>query len=175
MGRCRVLPWLLALIVLALVAWWLVRRFAARGSQGDDSLVQLREEAEEVLDVLDGGGSADDATTRVQAPPAPVPDSQASEDETVVMEPPEADDTVLMEPDATDEATVQQPAPAARPAAREGDEDDLDTDDPEIKLDLARAYLSMGDREASRAMLEEVIAVGDESQVAEARAMMEEL
>ena len=32
----------------------------------------------------------------------------------------------------------------------------------------ARAYLSMGDREASRVMLEEVIAVGDESQVAPA-------
>jgi len=33
-------------------------------------------------------------------------------------------------------------------------------DDPEIKLDLARAYLSLGDKEASKSMLDEVIKSG---------------
>jgi pilus assembly protein FimV len=48
-------------------------------------------------------------------------------------------------------------------------------DDPEIKLDLARAYLSLGDKEASKSMLDEVIKSGNEAQKAEARQMLEEL
>jgi pilus assembly protein FimV len=51
----------------------------------------------------------------------------------------------------------------------------IEEDDPEIKLDLARAYLSLGDKEASRSMLDEVIKTGNEAQVAEARQMMDEL
>jgi len=46
--------------------------------------------------------------------------------------------------------------------------------DPEIKLDLARAYISLGDKEAAQSMLDEVILGGNESQIAEARQMMEE-
>ena len=57
----------------------------------------------------------------------------------------------------------------------EDDEDDSELDDPEIKLDLARAYLSLGDKEASRSMLEEVLKSGNETQREEARQMMEEL
>ena len=33
---------------------------------------------------------------------------------------------------------------------------DEESSDPEIQLDLARAYISMGDREAARVILEEV-------------------
>jgi pilus assembly protein FimV len=52
---------------------------------------------------------------------------------------------------------------------------ELDSDDPEVKLDLARAYISMGDPDAARAMLEEVIENGDDEQVAEAQEMMREI
>ena len=52
---------------------------------------------------------------------------------------------------------------------------ELDTSDPETRLDLARAYISMGDEEAARSMLEGVLESGDEGQVQEARAMMKEL
>jgi FimV-like protein len=47
--------------------------------------------------------------------------------------------------------------------------------DPEIKLDLARAYISMGDKEAARAILDEVIEHGNEEQQTEARSMKEGL
>lgn len=73
-------------------------------------------------------------------------------------------------------------APEAEPAAvnqRDDDEEaellDEDSEDPEVRLDLARAYISMGDREAARVILAEVIEHGDESQQAEARVMLEEL
>jgi len=55
------------------------------------------------------------------------------------------------------------------------DDDISDEDDPEIKLDLARAYLSLGDKEASKSMLDEVLKNGNEKQKAEARQMMDEL
>jgi len=47
-------------------------------------------------------------------------------------------------------------------------------DDPEIKLDLARAYLSLGDKEAARSMLEDVLKGGNEAQRDEAQQMMDE-
>ena len=56
-----------------------------------------------------------------------------------------------------------------------GDDGDEEASDPELKLDLARAYLSLGDKEAARSMLEEVVKFGDEKQQVEAQQMMEEL
>lgn len=47
--------------------------------------------------------------------------------------------------------------------------------DPELKLDLARAYLSLGDKEAAKSMLDEVLLNGNEEQVAEAEQMLDEL
>ena len=52
---------------------------------------------------------------------------------------------------------------------------ELDQDDPEVKLDLARAYLSVGDSKAAIELLEEVVAEGDIKQAAEARSMMKEI
>ncbi len=57
----------------------------------------------------------------------------------------------------------------------EDEGEDQNKDDPEIKLDLARAYLSLGDKEASKSMLDEVLKSGNEAQIAEARQMLEEL
>ena len=50
---------------------------------------------------------------------------------------------------------------------------DEESSDPEIQLDLARAYISMGDKEAARVILEEVVANGTEDQQEEARKMLE--
>ncbi len=71
-------------------------------------------------------------------------------------------------------------AGAAAPVSRkQQDEDaellDEDSADPEVRLDLARAYISMGDKEAARVILDEVIEHGSEEQQAEARGMLEEL
>lgn len=49
---------------------------------------------------------------------------------------------------------------------------DEDSADPEVRLDLARAYISMGDREAARAILGEVIEHGNNAQQAEAKTML---
>ena len=60
-------------------------------------------------------------------------------------------------------------------AKPEDDDDASDEEDYEIKLDLARAYISLGDKEASRSMLDDVIKHGNDSQVSEARQMLDEL
>ena len=66
--------------------------------------------------------------------------------------------------------------PEAEPVADSDEEGQVqEDDDPEIKLDLARAYLSLGDKEASKAMLDEVLKSGNEVQQEEARQMLEEL
>ena len=55
-------------------------------------------------------------------------------------------------------------------------EDDFPGDDGVgTKLDLAKAYLDMGDPEGARSMLEEVLAEGNDTQKGEARRLMSEL
>ncbi len=50
---------------------------------------------------------------------------------------------------------------------------DEESSDPEIQLDLARAYISMGDKEAARVILDEVVINGSEEQREEAKKMLE--
>ena len=50
---------------------------------------------------------------------------------------------------------------------------DEESSDPEIQLDLARAYISMGDKEAARVILEEVKINGNEFQREEAIKMLD--
>jgi FimV-like protein len=79
-------------------------------------------------------------------------------------------------------AEFEDHAPAGHAAPAPGD-DDEDTrehpvpsfsDDPvDTKLDLARAYLDMGDPEGARAMLEEVISEGSQMQKDEAKRLLE--
>ncbi|MFG8974305.1 motility hub landmark protein FimV [Pseudomonas paraeruginosa] len=58
-------------------------------------------------------------------------------------------------------------------------DDDFDflsgADEAATKLDLARAYIDMGDSEGARDILEEVLAEGNDSQQAEARELLERL
>jgi pilus assembly protein FimV len=63
-------------------------------------------------------------------------------------------------------------------ASGEGDIDLSDLDDVDevsTKLDLARAYLDMGDSEGTRSILEEVVAEGNAEQKAEAEALLAEI
>lgn len=145
----RMTVWLLGLLVLvaALVGWLVSRRGRAESAPAGaaaDSLRDIKSEAEDVLRVL-----ADDT---VQQP--------AAEDDD------EADDTRVM--------AGERKAPAR---VRRADEDaellDEDSSDPEIQLDLARAYISMGDREAARVILDEVVNNGSEGQQEEARKMLD--
>ena len=75
--------------------------------------------------------------------------------------------------DFDDEVALRRAAEedrAAAPMASTFSEDPADT-----KLDLARAYLDMGDRDGARAMLEEVLAEGSPAQKDEAHRLLGEL
>ena len=68
---------------------------------------------------------------------------------------------------------------AANDALVEEEDFDLsslgDVDEVSTKLDLARAYLDMGDREGTRGILEEVLVDGDDEQKQEANDLMAKL
>jgi len=148
--------WLVGLLILAaaMVGWWFSRRrFGAEivSANDDQQLREIKDEAEEVLRVLkdpDEPGAVDQASDEAGRPgsqPAAAPES---------------------------------PAPGPRPPARgEAVVDLLDEEssDPEIQLDLARAYISMGDKEAARVILEEVGSNGNEEQREEAKRMLSRL
>ena len=66
--------------------------------------------------------------------------------------------------------------PAAEPAAATQDEELVfaaDGDEVATKLDLARAYMDMGDEEGARTILDEVIEAGSDTQKQEAQALLE--
>ena len=50
-----------------------------------------------------------------------------------------------------------------------------DVDEVSTKLDLARAFLDMGDAEGARSSLEEVMAEGNDEQKAEAQELINQL
>ena len=64
----------------------------------------------------------------------------------------------------------------------EGEDIDLDDEyeldleeDTETKLDLARAYIDMGDKEGARGVLQEVSREGNESEIAQAKELLESI
>ncbi|MBB2495020.1 FimV family protein [Aquipseudomonas ullengensis] len=71
------------------------------------------------------------------------------------------------------------PAAAAPTAAEPDVDDDFDflsgTDETATKLDLARAYIDMGDTEGARDILDEVVAEGNDGQQQEARELIAKL
>jgi pilus assembly protein FimV len=156
--------WLMGLlVVVAAVVAWAIGRRSARPAGGN--IEDLKGEAEEVLRVLEDQAPADRETAGEAAEEAQAAAGQPDEEASA---------------EAAEEAAADEPqAKAARPKQSFGSHDDeasfLDTEssDPEIQLDLARAYISMGDKEAARVILEEVAANGSEEQQAEARKMLD--
>jgi pilus assembly protein FimV len=155
------------LVVVAAVVAWAIGRRSARPAGGN--IEDLKGEAEEVLRVLEDQKPATGETAEDVAEGA----AEAART---------ADDEPEDEPaaEAAGEAEAEEPkAEAAKPKKSFGSGDDeasfLDTEssDPEIQLDLARAYISMGDKEAARVILEEVAANGSKEQQAEARKMLD--
>jgi pilus assembly protein FimV len=147
----RLTIWLIGLLVIsaAFFGWLLSRRGHAAGDGGaavaEESLRGIKDEAEDVLRVL-----ADDT--------APAP----------------ADRAGATPAKASGGAAVPKEAAEVKPPAADDDAELLDEEssDPEIQLDLARAYISMGDKEAARVILEEVVSNGTEEQQSEARKML---
>jgi pilus assembly protein FimV len=72
---------------------------------------------------------------------------------------------------AVEELAVEEAVPAPAPAA--GIDPAL-WEEVNTKLDLARAYLEMGDREGAREILQEVVQEGDDDQKADAQQLIAE-
>jgi FimV-like protein len=153
--------WGLLVLVVVIVGWLMGRRGRSDTVVSDlggatDPLREIKDEAEEVLLVLDAE-STEEAAEEV------IEDVLAEEE---------------AETPATDESEDTQTMPASKDLSGADEEAQLldeESADPEIQLDLARAYISMGDREAARVILEEVIANGTEEQQAEANKMKDML
>lgn len=116
-------------------------------------------------------------------PPAPVPTSRADTSFSFDLPPldaePVADSsepeksfepTPLPDLDMPDTSTVETPASEVSDDEFYAGEDAIGT-----KLDLAKAYLDMGDPDGARSMLEEVLAEGSAAQQEEARKLIAEL
>ena len=161
----RIGVWLLGglVIVAAGVAWLFGRR--KEEDVGEETIQKIKDEAEELLRVLD-----DSADTRAETESAEKDADEESGEDAAGEEPAEEGgaEEVAAAPDA-------KPAPATRFGGSQVEADFLDAEssDPEIQLDLARAYISMGDKEAARAILEEVASSGSEEQKAEAQKMLD--
>lgn len=152
--------WLIGLLVLvAAVAGWLMSRRGradegiAGAADSEETLRGIADEAEDVLRVLD----SDDAEPGESEPEEPAEHTEEGDEAPV----------------AKDELSLKLDKSKFTPVEEDAEVLDEDSADPEIQLDLARAYISMGDKEAARVILDEVIANGSEEQQAEASKMKE--
>jgi FimV-like protein len=155
--------WLIGLLVViaAFAGWRVSRRRAGAGAALADpaeSLRDIKSEAEDLLRVL-----ADDREQKTAPDAGGTGTGKGA-----------AKDAGN---DAAREAVAPETPSDKAPPARLGVVDDAelldeDSSDPEIQLDLARAYISMGDKEAARVILQEVVNNGSEAQQAEARKML---
>jgi pilus assembly protein FimV len=150
--------WLIGLLVLAAAfAGWLLSRRGGTAeavsvpAEEEARLREIKDEAEEVLRVLEDPEV-----------------SEADQDEVAAAADQEADE------EAEEEASAKESkAEASRADVDDAEVLDEESSDPEIQLDLARAYISMGDKEAARVILEEVKINGNEFQREEAIKMLD--
>ncbi len=144
--------WVLAClaVLLALVGWLLLRRKAAHDGVG--SAAPTASDSPDVTTVAGDGGS--DA-----------PEEGDSQEEGADTEDPElVDDMEQAEPDAVDESDAEE--------ALISDESEDEGDMLQNKLDLARAYLELGDVDNVQSILDEVLADGNAAQKEEARQLL---
>lgn len=136
------------------------------------------EQSSEEIDLsLDDLSLDDEEPTQVSMP--------AVEPSATVQRAPVSEPTATVQRDAVDldELSLDDDATSARPAvepaleqALTGDDDDFDflgdTDENATKLDLAKAYIDMGDSEGARDILQEVMSEGNPQQQQEAKQLL---
>ncbi len=152
---------------------------------------------ETTLEPLPAAGSAMDESVDLGLPDLQPLEAAAGEEAhfaelPVVSEEPDLNfdfDTELKIGDVMEESSLAEPVAASAPPADAGMamestsgasslSDSLMTDtaqNPGTKLDLAKAYLEIGDEEGAREILQEVMAEGNDEQKAEASAMLEKI
>jgi pilus assembly protein FimV len=151
--------WIALLVVAAGLAGWFMNRRGGSPDSDDSSkaLREIQDEAEDVLRVLDNDAAGEPEEEALGPQTADSPDAEEEAE-------PESEETVVIPMSKKKKKTVE----------RRDDEAELldeESADPEIQLDLARAYISMGDKEAARVILDEVMANGSDAQKAEATKM----
>lgn len=136
------------------------------------------EQSSEEIDLsLDDLSLDDEEPTQVSMPAV---EPSATVQRTPVSEPAS---TVQRDAVDLDELSLEDDATSARPAvepaleqALTGDDDDFDflgdTDENATKLDLAKAYIDMGDSEGARDILQEVMSEGNQQQQQEAKQLL---
>jgi len=133
-----------------------------------DFLLDEKSASEPTLELDDFGLLSDEAALAASTP-------QKREEPSALAEPKEFDESPEPLEAFSQEAPklVKEEAPKPEFQAADEDFDFLSgTDETETKLDLARAYIDMGDMEGARDILDEVLAEGSDSQQAEARELM---
>ena len=125
-----------------------------------------------------GEGDAEEADTEQTVEDAEDLEQLGVTDELEDSETPESDlDLPVASDEVSDESRKSQVADIDE--SELGDEDDFDflagTDEAATKLDLARAYIEMGDTDGARDILEEVSLEGNEDQKAEAQDLLKNL
>lgn len=154
----------------------LMDEVAEGSAEGDPELGEL--ELEESLD--DADLDLGDELTGESRPEAPAVTAEDELDDLDELDVPELDETIDDADTGNDGLTV--PAGSAIDEIDEsdlGDEEDFDflagTDEVATKLDLARAYVEMGDAEGAREILEEVILEGNDEQKTDAQQLLKKL
>ncbi|MEM6708409.1 MAG: FimV/HubP family polar landmark protein [Pseudomonadota bacterium] len=141
----------------------------------DDVLKQADDEFGEQLDELADAELAeqpsDTAPETNGEPTAAVQASDASDAR--------ADNVLTLDTNGAAQEPTQEPTVAELDDAAEESEDDfdfdLDGDSASTKLDLARAYIDMGDQDGARDILNEVLSEGSQTQQQEAQELLESI
>jgi len=133
-----------------------------------DFLLDEKSSSEPTLELDDFGLLSDEAALAASTP-------QKREEPSALAEPKKFDESPEPLEAFSKEAPKSVKEEVPQPEFQTADED-FDflsgTDETETKLDLARAYIDMGDMEGARDILDEVLAEGSDSQQAEARELM---
>jgi pilus assembly protein FimV len=128
------------------------------------------DEDSEDISIIDFGG--DDFVE----PTAVIPTVEESDDDDLAIEDDEAE---LIRTGTFAPGDFDAPTEAVASIADVDDIDDLmlpdDVDEVSTKLDLARAFIDMGDTEGARGSLEEVMSEGNADQKAEAKALLDQI
>ena len=133
------------------------------------------EAADEDISIIDFGGDDFDEPLEEMMPTVGDAASDADDDDFVL----DDDDQEEIRTGTFAPGDFDEPTAAIDSLANIDDLDDLmlpdDVDEVSTKLDLARAFIDMGDTEGARGSLEEVMSEGNADQKAEAKALLDQV
>ena len=145
----------------------------------EDSTVVLDLEEESAEPEMDATAILDEPLPleepALEEPAAEEPVVEESVIEETAMEEPAVEEPAMEEP-VVEEPVAEMPAAGADELDDSLDLSDLDdVDEVSTKLDLAKAYLDMGDADGTRSILDEVLAEGNDEQKQEAQELLNQL